>query len=112
MPNPFPLCLLFFLFLCPCFAPGRIGLNTFMRRFMLPAPSILNPPLFLKIGGSFYLKLFWHVTYFHNITLSGTSANEIVTFNGKSDVVELLSLSPYSSCTSNCIAAIFYGRAF
>ena len=54
------------------------------------------------------MKLFWYVTYFHNLTLSGTSANEIVTFNGKADVVELLSLSPYSSCTSNCIADIFF----
>ena len=35
-------------------------------------------------------------------------ANEIVTFNGKSDVVEFLSLSPYSSCTSTCITAIFH----
>ena len=43
--------------------------------------------------------------HFH-IASSGTSANAMVTFKGKSFVLELLNISPYSSWTSGCMALI------
>ena len=104
IPSLFPLHLLFLFLPFLCFALGHI----FMCCLMFTATNIFNPPfdLFWKLVILLIASLECHI--FSCYMLSGTSANEIVMFNGKSDVVEFLSLSPYSFCTSNCIPAIFH----
>ena len=106
IPSPFPLHLLsFFPIFVFCSWSCRPEYFCVISCFQHRIFSIHLSICFWKLVVLFIVSLECHL--FSCYTLSGTSANEIVTFNGKSDVVELLSLSPYSSCTSNCIPAIF-----